>query len=56
MLNLVAVTGTVLGIVSMIDIVLAADVDDSLAAADVLEVMKAICGHHRQMAPHIVAA
>ena len=47
--------GTVLGIVSMSDIVLAADVDESLTGEDVLDALKTICGHHRA-APHVVAA
>jgi CBS domain-containing protein len=47
--------GTVLGIVSMNDIVLAADTDESIPSEDVLEVLKAICGHHHPV-PHVVAA
>ena len=47
--------GTVLGIVSMNDIVLAADVDESVTSQDVLDALKAICGHHHP-APHVVAA
>ena len=47
--------GRVLGIVSMNDVVLAADVDDTLTGEDVLDALKAICGHHRP-ARHVVAA
>src|SRR5688572_15886717 len=47
--------GTVLGIVSMNDIVLAADVDESVTSQDVVDALKAICGHHHP-APHVVAA
>ena len=45
--------GRVLGIVSMDDLVLAADVDDTLSSVDVFDALKAICGHRRP-APHIV--
>ena len=48
--------GTVLGIVSMNDIVLAADMDESLLGEDVLDALKAICGHHHAAPPHVVAA
>ena len=47
--------GTVLGVVSMNDIVLAADTDESIPGEDVLDVMKSICGHHHPV-PHVVAA
>ena len=47
--------GTVLGIVSMNDIVLAAGTDESILGEDVLDVMKSICGHHHPV-PHVVAA
>jgi len=47
--------GTVLGLLSMNDIVLAADVDDSVTGEDVLDALKAICGHHHPV-PHVVAA
>ena len=47
--------GTVLGIVSMNDIVLAADVDESVTSQDVLDALKALCGHHHP-ARHVVAA
>jgi CBS domain-containing protein len=47
--------GTVLGIVSMNDILLAADTDESIRSEDVLEVLKAICGHQGPV-PHVVAA
>ena len=47
--------GTVLGIVSMNDIVLAADMDESLLGEDALDALKAICGHHHA-APHVVPA
>ena len=53
-LPVVGFGGRVLGIVSMDDLVLAADVDDTLSSADVLDALKAICGHHRP-SPHIVA-
>ena len=47
--------GTVLGIVSMNDIALAANMDDSLTSEDVLDALKVICGHHHAV-PHVVAA
>jgi CBS domain-containing protein len=47
--------GTVLGIVSMNDLLLAADSDASIRSEDVLDTLKAICGHHHP-APHVVAA
>lgn len=47
--------GTVLGIVSMNDIVLAANGDESLTDEDVVDALKTICGHHRP-AGHVVAA
>ena len=39
----------------MNDLVMAAEVDGTLTSAEVLDALKAICGHHRP-APHIVAA
>jgi CBS domain-containing protein len=47
--------GTVLGIVSMNDIVRAADVDESLTSEDVVDALKTLCGHHHPV-PHVVAA
>jgi CBS domain-containing protein len=47
--------GTVLGIVSMNDIVLAAGANRPLPAEEVVETLQAICGH-RHAVPHVVAA
>jgi len=54
-LPVVGFGGRVLGIVSMNDLVMAAGVDGTLTSEEVLDALKAICGHHRP-APHIVAA
>lgn len=54
-LPVVGFGNTLLGIVSMNDIVLAADVDDTITSEDVLDALKAICGHHHP-APHVIAA
>jgi CBS domain-containing protein len=54
-LPVVGFAGTVLGIVSINDLVLAAGTDKGLTSEDVLEAFKAICGHHHPV-PHVVAA
>jgi CBS domain-containing protein len=54
-LPVVGFGNTVLGVLSMNDIVLAADADDTVAGEDVLDALKAICGHHHP-APHVIAA
>jgi CBS domain-containing protein len=54
-LPVVGFGGTVLGIVSMNDIVLAAGADQAVTSDDVLDAFKAICGHHHPV-PHVVAA
>jgi CBS domain-containing protein len=46
---------TVLGLLSLNDIVLAAGKDKSLGNDDVVETMQAICAHHHPV-PHVVAA
>ncbi len=47
--------GTVLGMISMNDIVLASGSRKSVRDAEVVRTLQAICAHH-QPAPHIVAA
>jgi CBS domain-containing protein len=54
-LPVVGFGNTVLGIVSMNDIALAAGPDKPLASEDVLETLQAVCGHHHP-APHVIAA
>ena len=54
-LPVVGFGGTVLGIVSMNDIVLAAGEGGELTSEDVLDAFKAICAHHHPV-PHVVAA
>ena len=54
-LPVVGFGGTVLGILSMNDILLAAGVGKPLSHEDVIETLKAICGHP-QPVPHVVAA
>ena len=46
---------TVLGILSMNDIVLAASDDSGVSAEEVVDTLRAICGHHHPV-PHVVAA
>jgi CBS domain-containing protein len=46
---------TVLGILSMNDIVLATSGDTGVSAEEVVDTLRAICGHHHP-APHVVAA
>lgn len=47
--------GTVLGVVSMNDIVLAAGADEPVRSDEVVDTLQAICGHHHPV-PHVVAA
>jgi CBS domain-containing protein len=54
-LPVVGFGNTVVGMLSMNDILLAAGADKPLRAEDVVETLQAICGHHHP-APHIVAA
>ena len=54
-LPVVGFGGTVLGILSMNDIVLAAGAGKALASEDVVSTLQAICGRHHP-APHVVAA
>lgn len=54
-LPVVGFNGTVLGILSMNDLVLAAGSIKGLRVDPILETLQAICGHHHP-APHIVAA
>jgi CBS domain-containing protein len=46
---------TVLGVVSMNDLVLAAGTDASVRNDEVMDVLKAICAHHHPV-PHVIAA
>jgi CBS domain-containing protein len=54
-LPVVGFGGTVLGILSMNDILLAAGPRKAVSYEDVVQVLQAICGHHHP-APHVVAA
>jgi CBS domain-containing protein len=54
-LPVVGFGGTVLGILSMNDILLAAGPRQAVSYEDVVQVLQAICGHHHP-APHVVAA
>jgi CBS domain-containing protein len=54
-LPVVGFGGTVLGILSMNDIVLAVGQDASVSDEDVVDALKTICGHHHPVR-HIVAA
>jgi len=54
-LPVVGLGGTVLGIVSLNDILLAAGPDQAVTNEDVLDALKAICAHHHPV-PHVVAA
>jgi hypothetical protein len=47
--------GTVMGVVSMNDILLAAGARRPVQAAEVVDTLRAICAHHRP-SPHIAAA
>lgn len=47
--------GTVMGVISMNDILLAAGPRKAVANQDVVEVLQAICAHHKPV-PHIAAA
>ncbi len=46
---------TVLGVLSMNDILLAAGADKAVQSEDVVETLRAICSHHHPV-PHVVAA
>ena len=46
---------TVIGVISMNDIVLAAGADGTVRDHDVVDVLKTICAHHHPV-PHVVAA
>jgi CBS domain-containing protein len=48
--------GTVLGILSMNDIVRAVGDGNGIAAEDVVETLQAICAHHHPVVAHVVAA
>ena len=54
-LPVVGFGNTVLGILSMNDILLAAGADKAIGNEDVVETLQAICGHHHPV-PHIIAA
>ncbi|HET7697994.1 MAG TPA: CBS domain-containing protein [Vicinamibacterales bacterium] len=54
-LPVVGFGGSVLGILSLNDIVLAAGSGKKVKGEDVLSTLQAICGHHHP-APHVVAA
>ena len=54
-LPVVGFGGTVLGMLSINDVLLAAGAGKTLGTEDVVETLQAICGH-RQPAPHVVAA
>lgn len=54
-LPVVGFGNTILGVLSMNDILLAAGTDKEVRNDDVVETLQAICGHHHP-APHIVAA
>ena len=54
-LPVVGFGGSVLGILSMNDIVLVAGENESVSSEDVVDALKTICAHHRP-APHVIAA
>lgn len=54
-LPVVGFGGTVLGILSMNDIVLAAGSDTAVRNEEVVETLQAICAHHHPV-PHVIAA
>ena len=54
-LPVVGFDGTVLGILSMNDILLSAGAGDAVVNKDVIETLRAICAHHHP-GPHIIAA
>jgi CBS domain-containing protein len=54
-LPVVGFGGTVLGILSMNDILLAAGAGKGVASEDVVATLQAICAHHHPV-PHVVAA
>jgi CBS domain-containing protein len=54
-LPVVGFGNTLLGIVSMNDIALAAGPDKGVTSDDVLETLQALCAHHHP-APHVIAA
>ena len=55
-LPVVGFGGTVLGIISMNDIVLAAGPDATVRSEEVMEALKAICAHYHLPVPLVVAA
>ena len=54
-LPVVGFGGTVLGLLSMNDVLLAAGADKPVRSEDVVETLQAICTHHHLL-PHVVAA
>jgi CBS domain-containing protein len=54
-LPVVGFGNTLLGILSMNDIVVAAGVDEAVRNEDIVRTLKAICAHHHAV-PHVVAA
>jgi CBS domain-containing protein len=54
-LPVVGFGGTVMGILSMNDILLAAGTGKAVGNEEVVETLQAICGHHHPV-PHVVAA
>jgi CBS domain-containing protein len=54
-LPVVGFGGTVLGILSMNDILLAAGAGKEVASEDVVQTLQAICAHHHPV-PHVIAA
>jgi CBS domain-containing protein len=54
-LPVVGFGGTVLGILSMNNIVLAAGAGEDVGSEDVVQTLQAICAHHHPV-PHVVAA
>ena len=54
-LPVVGFGNTVLGLLSLNDIVLVAGANSQIRDEDVVDTLKAICGHHHPV-PHIVAA
>jgi CBS domain-containing protein len=54
-LPVVGFGNTVLGVLSMNDILLASGVGTEVSSEEVVQTLRAICGHH-EPAPHVVAA
>lgn len=55
-LPVVGFGGTVLGLLSMNDIVLAAGADKPVRSDEVVDTLQAICAHHHHPVSHVVAA